>query len=198
MEAAPSITDALQNNPNYTQSSALTLDGNAVSAGNAESQSWAAHTLNASYTFDGVTMNGSETYHVTGLPFISNPPTTTFWKKKEGTVDWENNYVRLGNWSTKQPHSIRSNNFHIVESIPIRLYEKVDIHRASVGNEFTLLIGSNTLIRESCDKNWYSDKTVENSKETTVTTNDNYIICSNSYGSGNTHVKVYYIKLYYR
>ena len=198
MKAAPSITDALQNNPNYTQSSALTLDGNAVSAGNAESQSWAAHTLNASYTFDGVTMNGSETYHVTGLPFISNPPTTTFWKKKEGTVDWENNYVRLGNWSTKQPHSIRSNNFHIVESIPIRLYEKVDIHRASVGNEFTLLIGSNTLIRESCDKNWYSDKTVENSKETTVTTNDNYIICSNSYGSGDTHVKVYYIKLYYR
>ena len=198
MKAAPSITDALQNNPNYTQSSALTLDGNAVSAGNAESQSWAAHTLNASYTFDGVTMNGSETYHVTGLPFISNPPTTTFWKKKEGTVDWENNYVRLGNWSIKQPHSIRSNNFHIVESIPIRLYEKVDIHRASVGNEFTLLIGSNTLIRESCDKNWYSDKTVENSKETTVTTNDNYIICSNSYGSGDTHVKVYYIKLYYR
>lgn len=69
MKAAPSITDALQNNPNYTQSSALTLDGNAVSAGNAESQSWAAHTLNASYTFDGVTMNGSETYHVTGLPY---------------------------------------------------------------------------------------------------------------------------------
>ena len=69
MKAAPSITDALQNNPNYTQSSALTLDGNAVSAGNAESQSWAAHTLNASYTFDGVTMSGSETYHVTGLPY---------------------------------------------------------------------------------------------------------------------------------
>ncbi len=69
MKAAPSITDALQNNPNYTQSSALTLDGNAVSAGDAESQSWAAHTLNASYTFDGVTMNGSETYHVTGLPY---------------------------------------------------------------------------------------------------------------------------------
>ena len=69
MKAAPSITDALQNNPNYTQSSALTLDGNAVSAGNAESQSWAAHTLNASYTFDGVTESGSETYHVTGLPY---------------------------------------------------------------------------------------------------------------------------------
>lgn len=198
MKAAPSITDALQNNPNYTQSSALTLDGNAVSAGNAESQSWAAHTLNASYTFDGVTMNGSETYHVTGLPFISNPPTTAFWKKKEGDVKWENNHVRLGNWSAKQPHSIRSNNFHIVESITIRLYEKVDIHRASAGNEFTLLVGSNTLIHESCNKNWYSDKTVENSKETTVTTNDNYIICSNSYGSGDTHVKVYYIKLYYR
>lgn len=83
MEAAPSITDALQNNPNYTQSSALTLDGNAVSAGNAESQSWAAHTLNASYTFDGVTMNSSETYHVTGLPYNID------FRKNDSTTNWE-------------------------------------------------------------------------------------------------------------
>lgn len=83
MKAAPSITDALQNNPNYTQSSALTLDGNAVSAGNAESQSWAAHTLSASYTFDGVTMNGSETYHVTGLPYNID------FRKNDSTTNWE-------------------------------------------------------------------------------------------------------------
>lgn len=83
MKAAPSITDALQNNPNYTQSSALTLDGNAVSAGNAESQSWAAHMLNASYTFDGVTMNGSETYHVTGLPYNID------FRKEDNTTNWE-------------------------------------------------------------------------------------------------------------
>lgn len=83
MKAAPSITDALQSNPNYTQSSALTLDGNAVSAGNAESQSWAAHTLNASYTFDGVTMNGSETYQVTGLPYNID------FRKTDSTTNWE-------------------------------------------------------------------------------------------------------------
>ncbi len=83
MKAAPSITDALQNNPNYTQSSALTLDGNAVSAGNAESQSWAAHTLNASYTFDGVTESGSETYHVTGLPYNID------FRKTDSTTNWE-------------------------------------------------------------------------------------------------------------
>ena len=95
MKAAPSITDALQNNPNYTQSSALTLDGNAVSAGNAESQSWAAHTLNASYTFDGVTMNGSETYHVTGLPYkadfhaVNDKKDMLGWTAN-GNIEWKN------------------------------------------------------------------------------------------------------------
>ena len=93
MKAAPSITDALQNNPNYTQSSALTLDGNAVSAGNAESQSWAAHTLNASYTFDGVTMNGSETYHVTGLPYNID------FRKNEDASKW--NFVGTTKYDQK-------------------------------------------------------------------------------------------------
>ena len=93
MKAAPSITDALQNNPNYTQSSALTLDGNAVSAGNAESQSWAAHTLNASYTFDGVTMSGSETYHVTGLPYNID------FRKNEDASKW--NFVGTTKYDQK-------------------------------------------------------------------------------------------------
>lgn len=203
MKAAPSITDALQNNPNYTQSSALTLDGNAVSAGNAESQSWAAHTLNASYTFDGVTMNGSETYHVTGLPFISNPPTTTFWKKKEGDVNWEKNLVRLGLnanvWDN--PQIIESETLHVPENINILLSTNYIVHGATKGTTFTLSLGEDVLFTTKAEniKNFkYDIKTITDTKQTVITPSKKQIVCKNSYGSGQTYSELHYLNLTYR
>lgn len=199
MKAAPSITDALQNNPNYTQSSALTLDGNAVSAGNAESQSWAAHTLNASYTFDGVTMNGSETYHVTGLPFISNPPTTTFWKKKEGPVGWEKNFVRLGQNAGSKPQIIESEPLHVPENknINILLSTNYIVHGALIGTTFTLSLGEDVLFSTTV-KNLYNNKTVTDTKQTVITPSKKQIVCKNSYGSGQTYSELHYLNLTYR
>ena len=199
MEAAPSITDALQNNPNYTQSSALTLDGNAVSAGNAESQSWAAHTLNASYTFDGVTMNGSETYHVTGLPFISNPPTTTFWKKKEGDVTWEKNLVRLGKVAWSNPQIIESETLHVPENknINILLSTNYKVHGATVGTTFTLSLGEDVLFTTTV-KDWYKNKTVTDTKQTVITPSKKQIVCKNSYGLSQTYSELHYLNLTYR
>lgn len=69
MKAVPSISQNLLDNSNYNKSSSLKLDGNDVSEGNVSSQSWAAHTLEAFYTFDGISMSGHETYHVTGIPY---------------------------------------------------------------------------------------------------------------------------------
>ena len=70
MRAVPSISETLLTNTNYNniKDSTLTLDGNSVNPGDT-TQSWGAHTLKATYTFDGVTQSGSETYHVTGLPY---------------------------------------------------------------------------------------------------------------------------------
>lgn len=93
MKAVPTISDALLNNSNYIKSSTLTLDGSSVTSGNLASQSWAAHTLVASYTFDGVTDSRSETYHVTGLPYTAdfhasrNNKDWLGWKVN-GKVDW--------------------------------------------------------------------------------------------------------------
>lgn len=72
MKAVPTIASELLSNSNYTQSAALTLDGASVSAGDIGSQTWKAHTLVASYTFDGATYTGNATYHVTGLPYSFN------------------------------------------------------------------------------------------------------------------------------
>lgn len=203
MKAAPSITDALQNNPNYTQSSALTLDGNAVSAGNAESQSWAAHTLNASYTFDGVTMNGSETYHVTGLPFISNPPTTTFWKKKEGKVNWEESCVRLGLNAPSYSQIIESETLHVPENknINILLSTNYKVHGAIKGTTFTLSLGEDVLFSTKVNDmaKFNPDiKTITDTKLTVITSSKKQIVCKNSYGLAQTYSELYYLNLTYR
>lgn len=77
MQAVPTIAPELLANTNYTQSSDLKLDGKSVLAGDIGSQTWGAHTLVASYTFDGATYNGNATYHVTGLPYRGNYSSTS-------------------------------------------------------------------------------------------------------------------------
>lgn len=74
MSAVPSISETLLTNTNYSKSSELKLDNGGVTITNQDSMplSWGAHTLKATYTFDGITKSGSETYHVTGLPYTFN------------------------------------------------------------------------------------------------------------------------------
>ena len=66
------ISDAILNNANYSSlkgSYSYTLDGSPTNAGDKTGQSWAAHTITATYTFDGVTVTSELTCHVTGLPY---------------------------------------------------------------------------------------------------------------------------------
>ena len=93
MQAVPTIAPELLNNTNYTQSSALTLDGEPVSAGDKGLQTWKAHTLVASYTFDGVTVeSGPTTYHVTGLPYTFNFYNNETEFKNSGWVGYNTRY----------------------------------------------------------------------------------------------------------
>ncbi|MBQ4161531.1 MAG: DUF4493 domain-containing protein [Parabacteroides sp.] len=193
MKATPTISSEVLNANGSTCT--LTLDGNTVSAGNATSQSWAAHTLAASYFFDGVTAQDSKTYHITGLPFRSNPPTEGHWKGS-GTVNWESSYVRLGNLSWSQPHNITSNSFNVPGNMNVNISTKYQVKSGGVGTTFTLILGENQLFYKKIGN--YEDETIEDTANSIITTSNNYIKCNNSYGSGNTHSKVYYVNVLYR
>lgn len=100
---------------------ASTLDGDAKS-GDAASQSWAAHTIGAKVTFDGVdfTASNPKTVHVTGLPYTAEPPTkNNGWS---GDGEWNNSYVRLNS-----DDSITLQ-LYTPEDINISLYEELSIN----------------------------------------------------------------------
>ena len=60
-----------------------------------------SYDLSASATFAGRTINAAKTVHITGIPYTAEPPKQdNGWSKKNGTVEWEDNFVRLGHWSS--------------------------------------------------------------------------------------------------
>lgn len=102
-----SIADAILNNSNYSSlKSGFTykLDGSATTSATVGGQPWGAHTVTASYTFDGVAKEGSSDCHITGLPYSLNPSandSVSPWSEK-GNVSWNtDSSVRLGKnqWS---------------------------------------------------------------------------------------------------
>ena len=65
------VSDAILYNSNYN---ALTVtdNGAAVQAGDLAGRSWGSHTIKASFTLDGVTVEGSAQVEVTGIPYSYN------------------------------------------------------------------------------------------------------------------------------
>jgi len=109
---------------------------------------------------------------------------------------WNSDHVRLGNASISQPHAIVSNGFHVPENIDVKVETKYQVSGATVGTTFTLYLGTNTLFETKVG--FWGNQTKESSIESTVTSSNNYIKCNNSYGSGSTHSKVYYVNVIYR
>lgn len=160
---------------------------------------WQKHALTATVSFDGATAtSASVDCDVTGLPLVSNPPTDVYWNQENGTVNWNSDHVRLGNASLSQPHSIVSNNFYVLDNIDVTIETKYDVYRASAGTTFTLYLGSVELFRTDASGKWYSTVTKEVAASSQITSSNNYVKCNNSYGSGATHSKVYYVNVLYR
>ena len=200
MKAVPTIAPELLANTNYTQSSDLKLDGKSVLAGDIGSQTWGAHTLVASYTFDGATYNGNATYHVTGLPYRGNYSSTspTFGN---GEID---KWLRIGTSSENKGqygyillyyyfklHNncyVFSPAFQLPQSTNVTYSTKVAYFTGGLGNPtIDVYVGSSidtsgkvkdkTVSIKRINSNLYPD----DSKFTTITTeavlSNNYRIC---------------------
>lgn len=100
--AKVTVADAILNNANYP-SLVLTDNGSSVSAGDLSGRSWGSHTIRASYTLDGVSVEGSAVVDVTGLPYSFNFHNN---KSNAESSPWNLNNVT---WETTNKCSIFSN-----------------------------------------------------------------------------------------
>ena len=113
------------------------------SIGTLNNQSWKTHTLDASFTFDGVTVNATQRrMHVTGLPHIANPPTNSGdhkWEKMEGTITWNSDHVELYYSAANYPR-IKSPAFYCPEDINVTVNPRIVRNNSLLPYKYDLVI----------------------------------------------------------
>lgn len=157
------------------------------------------NTLQASYTFQGITQTASKTVYITGLPFRSEPPTSDLWSKS-GTGSFNDGYVELGHNSSPSSQSTEIVYEHV--SIPAGTKVMLDhseyIHRFTVGTTYTIYFGDETVTSANISGGFGSDD--KNFEEYLAYTTKGLVTrvrCRNSYGESMTYTQVYKIAVTY-
>ena len=156
--AAWSISTDLMANKNYAKTLKIYIDGDASARTfevrdeygdnsyyeNIGNLSWAAHSLKASVTFDGVTVESAEqTHHITGLPYNAAPPRNTGahpWRiVQNGTgnyIEFNDSYVLLKGDAADRTRDpvIGSSAFHVPSIIKFRIDSKFKKNSGTLDN----------------------------------------------------------------
>ncbi len=199
------IADAILTNSNYTVSVANSFGAGAVANAGGSVVSFAdisistlgENSLSTSATFDGVTKSDDKKFQITGLPFSFNPPTGTNWGSNGSGIVWNEDHARLGNWSGAGSRYIFYNGIKIPAGTKMTLDYKLETRMDNLASSQTsTIVGGNDT--------WFSYKedgtgAEPHEAQTTVTASAEIteIRCTNSYGSGQSHTKVYRIGLTY-
>lgn len=203
-----SVVSSLINNSNYSLSYQRTINGQSTtSTDKTNSPSWAnytnipvsesLHTLSVTANFAGTQVSGTKQVRITGLPANFTPPTeATGWTNDKGTVNFNNDHVRLGNYSLSQPHRIKNASwFNIPSGTRIALDYDIVLHRAAVNTTANVKMGDQQIV-ECTDSKYNNDVHNTGITQATLSANVSSVTCEGSYGSGATCTKVY--KLYFK
>lgn len=203
-----SISTDLMANKNYAKTLKIYIDGDASARTfevrdeygdnsyyeNIGNLSWAAHTLKASVTFDGVTVESAEqTHHITGLPYKAVPPTDKDWDRIGGNITWKNDHVDMYYSAASYPN-IKSPSFYVPNDISVKI--QPDIRKNNWGLNYNLDIYMNegsSLYKDEIKKN--AQFTTE--LYTTMTTTKNVFYIEHEWAAGGPRIYVYKFNIYY-
>lgn len=196
------ISNALAQNAKYGLSTTFKgqtqqLTKTAVYADYTESE-LKSYDLSATATFAGRTLSATKKVHITGIPYASKPPTTSNgWYKTNGTVRWRDDYVQLADGAEASEQRI-AKSFYVPGNVNVSAYVKADTQAAisPVGNTFIFKIAGEERISKSTSG--LGSDTIDETVAGTLTSNNMTIECSNSYGLGATHSRVYEVNVNYR
>lgn len=203
------IAPALLRNARYGYTLTTTLGGNTIGTtadGNAATlpdqtgiePSLTPHALTATVNFGGTTASATKEVRITGLPATYSPPTKADWSGS-GTVSWEGDHVRLGKNTVSQPQSITCDRFAVPAGTKVEAPYSVMMHGATVATTLSLSFGSDTYFSEKSPGGAFVSKDVyyEDTKTFTVSADATQAKANNSYGSGQTCSRIYYMNFLY-
>ena len=225
ISAKVGISNGILNNSNYTElysvtsfkvdETALTNTSSAVgtlTAANLDGQSWAKHIVSASFKFDGIEKSGSKDCHVTGLPYIADPPSnngTYKWNKISSgvhTINWKSDHVYMEGSSSKQ--TISSPEFYVPERIDVNISMPVTFYSVCVmwihaKAQLICRIGGNVVINREgaqASSGFSTNKTedVTCSAEGYMLPSNSIVEVENAYTMASAYIKVYSVELSYK
>lgn len=199
----------------YDTDTKLTTTSSAVgtlTAANLDGQSWAKHIVSASFKFDGIEKSGSKDCHVTGLPYIADPPSnngTYKWNKISSgvhTINWESDHVYMEGNSSKQ--TISSPEFYVPERIDVNISMPVTFYSVCVmwihaKAQLICRIGGNVVINREgaqASSGFSTNKTedVTCSAEGYMLPSNSIVEVENAYTMASAYIKVYSVELSYK
>ena len=155
-----------------------------------------AYTLSASAEFDGVTVETYRRFYITGVPFLSAPPTTKNWSSVNDVTD-ENGYALLGETSWDE-NQCMIYSVYIPTGTNILLDYKFDTR----GGKFIVDI-TNTFTISSNDNVWVEctatneTKKNEGTKIINAATPITEVRCNNVNGANDSYTKLYRVGMKY-
>lgn len=209
------VSEELLNNDKYHYSFSYTYDGAKADIYNGQSYYYTSaienqpiriepYVLKANAIFDGVSVESSKDFYITGLPVKFTPPSEgNGWKGETKCVTFSESEVKLGNIggiSTQGEDKITNSNFAVPRGVHVQLDYSIGISPATMGTTFSVILGNDELHAQSQDGEIglsfpvysYNGSTITEIKRVATSLN-----CTNSYGGGSTYTSVYSLNLKY-
>ena len=151
------------------------------------------YVMSADVAFDGVRVQRSRNFVLTGIPFHFEPPTTDTWEKN-GDVTDDGDYARFGNWSGGS-QSLTYKNVAIPAGTHLLLDYKF-FTTSDLNNTFSISAGDQTIV--SASTSGYSEADRDGTESFTLSAATTSIRCVNSYGAGLSRTDLYRVGMKYR
>lgn len=151
------------------------------------------YVMSADVIFDGMRVQKSRNFFLTGIPFHFEPPTTDTWEKT-GNVDNESGYVRFGHMSDGE-QNLRYKAIAVPAGTKLSLDYKFMV-TGDVKNTFTIYAGEQALVSASASA--WAEENREGTEPFTLSSAITVVRCTNSYGAGLSYTDLYRVGMKYR
>ena len=196
------ISQTILSNSNYTPTRANTFNGteagyeSGVTSYNGVSiKQLGESTLNASFTFDGVTRNASQKVYITGLPFNHQPPTSENWTANNGQTSFNGDHVKTGAAGSNGEFSYSGILIPAGTKLALAYRAEVYMDNALSTQRYQISVGNQKFVDFSTSDT--GTKSFDESKVFTLTSEAKNIKCYTGYCYGRSNSKTYKIALSY-
>ena len=209
--ATVNVSPSLLNNSKYYSNISLTYGSNSknVSAINYVEMgdqtdvapSFTAYNYSAAANFAGSNASNNIDFYITGLPILFDPPTEENWKSTDdGTVVWNSDEVRLGNWNVTWNHqSITCEKFAIPSNTSMLINYDTMVHGAAVETILDLYVGEDKFFTFTSSSGFGNsqDHICKGTVLLKTSNNASYMKAYNDYAAGATCSHIYSLEYLY-